>query len=195
MAKKEEKPDTKGGKGAEAAAGAASGGSEGEAKKGGGLGKLLPVVGVVVVLQAVITFAAISAFGPKKTRADVHATELVTEEHEEMVEIQVVDDRYQNLRSGETWLWDVSVFVQVSAEHQETVEGKLEVRKAEIEERVSRVFSRAEHVQLTDPDRKTINAQLVATFEDVFGKDAQTGESLVSKVLIPKCRGFKIEGQ
>jgi hypothetical protein len=79
--------------------------------------------------------------------------------------------------------------VKVKKKNEAIVAEQLKRREAEIKEEVSRVFSRAQHSQLKEPGKETLNRQLTALVHKIFGTDAE-GTPRVERVLIPRCRGF-----
>ncbi len=150
---------------------------------------MIGVVGVIMIVEAVAVFFVFSAMGPKAARAEVPAAEMKHDEGEEIVELKVVDDKFQNLQQGKVWFWDTAVFVQVkqkNAAHVEEVMGK---RDAEILEGMAQIIGRSQPAQLKEPDRQTLNRQFAAFLEKVLGKDAE-GRGYVERVLIPRCRGI-----
>jgi len=165
--------------------------AEGEAappKKGLPM-KMIAIVAVIMVVQLVVVVGVMKALGPKKSHAEVPKEELKTEDDKKTQEILVVEEKFQNLQTGRVWIWDVSVFVQARARNAARVEELLEQRKAEISEEISRIISRAQHAQLKEPDRLTLNRQITAALTKIFDVD-EKGEPLIERVLIPKCRGF-----
>ena len=105
------------------------------------------------------------------------------------IELKLVEDKLQNMQTGRVWLWDVAVYVKVKKKNETIVAEQLKRREAEIKEEVSRVFSRAQHSQLKEPGKETLNRQLTALVHKIFGTDAE-GTPRVERVLIPRCRGF-----
>lgn len=157
-------------------------------------GKRLPIKTIVVVLglmaaEAVAVFLILGMTGPAKSLAQTEQASLHRDDSEETMEVQVADEKYQNLQTGRVWIWDTAVFVQVKNKNVGRVETTLERRKAEINEGISRIISRAQLAQLKEPERQTLNRQFAAFLNDVFGTDAE-GKSLIERVMIPKCRGF-----
>ncbi len=150
---------------------------------------MIGVVGVIMVVEAVAVFFVFSAMGPKKAHADVPVADAKHDEGEEIVEIKVVDDKFQNLQQGKVWFWDTSVFVQVKQKNAEHVEALLGKREAEIHEGLSQIMGRAQPAQLKEPERQTLNRQFGGFLDKVLGKDAE-GHSYVERVLIPRCRGI-----
>ncbi|HYE02700.1 MAG TPA: hypothetical protein VD963_05645 [Phycisphaerales bacterium] len=168
--------------------------------------KVIGIVAGLMALEAGGVFFLLSATGPARTEAatsagshaadDGHGHESSgghageeSDEHGGTAEVEVVSDKFQNLQTGRVWLWDASVFVQVKSEHAKSVEKVLERRSAEVREGVSRIFSRAQHAELKEPERQTLNRQLTTFLQGVLGNDAD-GKPLIERVIIPRCRGF-----
>lgn len=158
-----------------------------EAKPKGKL-KLIIIIAGVMLLEAGGITAVFMLGGPAKSGAEVDP-DLVRDVSEQTREISIVDDRFQNMKEGRVWIWDISIFVKVKNRHAERVEATLEQRGAEIRQGVSQIVARAQHAHLKEADRQTLNRQLTVYLEDVFGTDT-AGESRIDLVLIPKCRGL-----
>ena len=86
--------------------------AEGAAPKKKG-GKLIPVVAALMVAEAAGVYFIVSTINKKPAAAQ--ATEL-KEGHEqkedEMVEIPLIEDQFQNMQTGRVWLWDASIAVR-----------------------------------------------------------------------------------
>ena len=167
--------------------------AEGEAPKKKAPVKLFAIVGVLMVAQAGAIIGVMKATGPKA--AEAKPVELDTahkEDTEATVEIQLVDDRFQNMQSGATWIWDTEIVLQVKARNQAAVEEALEKRGAEIREGIAMIFRRAQHSQLREPGLETINRQVLTFVSGIVGKDGEN-EPRVKRVLIPKCKGFRAD--
>jgi hypothetical protein len=64
-----------------------------------------------------------------------------------------------------------------------------------VREGISQIFSRAQHAQLKEPERLTLNRQITTFLAKLIEEEAPTAEAgeedkLIDRVLIPKCRGF-----
>ena len=152
--------------------------------------KTIGVVVAIMVLEAVAVVVVLGLFGgPKESKAGVEEHALVDDESNKTKEIELVEDKFQNLTTGRVWVWDVSVFVQVKNKHSERVEKVLEQRGAEIKEGVGQIISKAQHAQLKEPERQSINRQFASFLEKIVGADDE-GKPLIERVLIPKCRGY-----
>lgn len=162
--------------------------AEAKPAKGGLPIKTIGIVGVIMVLEAVAVFFIFSKLGPKPVVADVHATDLKEDATQEMVEIPVLEDKFQNHQQGKVWFWDVKIVVQTKAKNQEMVTSHLENRSAEVQEGIGQIIARAQPAQLKEPDRQTIVRQVSAYLNQLLGNDAE-GHGLIERVLIPRCRG------
>ncbi len=168
---------------------------EGEAapKKGGLPIKLLGIVGAIMVVQAVGVYMLAKSTGPQAaSAAEAHLPHADQTDHEETIEIQLVEDRFQNMQTGRAWIWDVSIVLKVRAKNEEAVNKVLEGRAAEITEGISMIFRRAQHTHLREAGLETLNRQLLTFLDGVFGKDADN-KSRIERVVIPKCKGFPAE--
>lgn len=151
--------------------------------------KVIGAVAVLMVLEGIGLFVVLGMTGPAKSEAHTAATELVHDDGELTSELEIVSEKFQNLQTGRVWIWDVAIFVQAKNKNLESVEEALGRRNAEIKEGVSQIISRAQHAQLKEPERQTLNRQLTGYFQELFGTGADD-KPLVERVLIPKCRGF-----
>lgn len=173
--------DAKGSEGADGASEAAP------AKKGLPI-KTIGVIAAVMALEAGALYAVFGMGGPQKSEAQTH--ELVHDDSEELDEIEIIaDEVFQNMQTGKVWVWSISVYAQVKRKNVEYVETILEQRAAEIREGLSQIVGRAQHVQLKEPDRQTLNRQFNALIEKIVKPD-EHGKPRVERLLIPKCTGY-----
>ena len=160
------------------------------AKKGLPL-KTIIIVAVLMLVEGVGVFFVLGALGgPKTSKADTK--ELVHDDTEEIGEVRVLpkeDEKFQNLSSGQVWVWNVSVFVRVKNKNSERVETSLEGHRAEIKEGISQIVGRAQTTQLKEPERQSLKRQIAALLDKVIGQDAD-GKPLIEGLLIPTCSGY-----
>lgn len=182
-----EKDKPKGG--AEAKGDAPAEGAEGGAKKKG-----LPIktIGIVVAVMALEAGALVMFLGmgaPKEVKAEeVH--ELHHDDSNEVEEVAILEEEtFQNMQTGQVWVWGMSVYAQVKKKNSEYVQGVLEQRAAEIREGISQIVGRSQHTQLKEPDRQTLNRQISALLEKIVKPD-EDGKPRIEKLLIPKCTGY-----
>ena len=151
--------------------------------------KTIIVVAVVMVVEAAAVIGIFSAIKPKSTHAAEHST-LENDDGETLKEVQVSDEKYQNMKGGDSWVWQVAVTIQVKKKHSAKVEGVLKARGAEISDGLRQIVGNADPSQLKEPDSRTLNRQFTAYLNKMIGVDEKSNEPLIEKVLIPKCLGF-----
>jgi hypothetical protein len=155
--------------------------------------KMIGIVGVVMIVEAVVVVLIFSMIGPKASQAKLEDVQVVSSEGEGIKEIKVVEDKFQNMKEGRVWIWDLSVAVQVKKKHAEKFEGVIKSREGEIKQEIGRMVANADHNQLASPDRETLSRQVTAFLIKLGGMDEKTNEPVVERVLIPRCRGFPAE--
>ena len=150
--------------------------------------KTIAVVAVIMLLEGVGVFLFVSMTGraPQDAVAGIH--DGAEAEQEESVEIALVDDRFQNLQTGNVWIWKLQVYMKVKKKNEEFVNKVLEERSAEIKTALSQLMRRMQHAQLKEPDLRTLNRQITALINEKFGFDKEIPR--VDEVLISNCEGF-----
>jgi flagellar basal body-associated protein FliL len=171
----------------------ADGKEEGGKKKKGGV-KVIGVVAVLMALEGAGLFFALKG-GPAKSEAGEVHVNLEDDPSLRTEEILVVEDQFQNLQTGTVWIWDVSVYAEVKSKNFDQLDEILERRSAAVREGISQIFSRAQHAQLKEPDRLTLNRQITSFLHKLVEEDAPaTGTTehtqLIDRIVIPRCRGF-----
>ena len=154
--------------------------------------KLMLVVGGIMLAEAagVYFLVGMTGGGTQHAAAEIHGADQAA--LQELVEIEILDDKFQNMQTGRAWIWDTQIVLKVKAKNQGFVTGELEKRSAEIQEGISQIMRRAQHAHLREPELNTLNRQLTAYFDKTFGPDPD-GHSRLERVLIPKCKGYQLE--
>ena len=154
--------------------------------------KVVGIVAGIMVAEAAGVYILIGMTSPKPVAAE---QELQGADHaagQQTVEIELVDDKFQNMQTGRVWMWDMKIVLKAAQKNQSHIEAELEQRSSEIQEGIAQIVRRAQHSHLKEPDLVTLSRQLTAYADKVFGHDAQ-GNSRVERVMIPKCRGVDVE--
>jgi hypothetical protein len=159
--------------------------------------KKLPIKAIVVVAGIMIAEAAgvyvlVGMSGPKQVAAESEIHGLDQAHGQQTVEIDLIDDKFQNMQTGRVWMWDMKIVLKTAQKNEAHISGELEQRASEIQEGIAQIVRRAQHSHLKEPDLVTLTRQLTAYADKVFGHDAQ-GNSRVEKIMIPKCRGVDVE--
>lgn len=173
------------------AKGAAESGTEQAPAKKKGL-PLPIVVGALMAVEGVAVFGVVKMMSAPKQAEASHLAGADDAAQQALVEVPLVEDRFQNMQTGRVWLWDVQIVLKVMSKHEDHVAFVLASREAEMKEGVSMLFRRASHAQLKEPGLETINRQITAYIQQVIGTDAE-GHPYVERVMIPRCKGMQVD--
>lgn len=154
---------------------------------------LVAVIAVVMVLEAVGIFVVVGMTGGGTNPAAAQGLETVGhDDSNEFVEIPLVNDKFQNMQTGKTWIWNAEIVLRVKRKNESAVTEAVQAKSAEILEGISTIFSRAQLSQLKEPNRQTINRQITAFMNKAVGPDPEE-QPRVDRVLFPKFVGFEAE--
>lgn len=167
------------------AAGAAAAPTTTDAKKTKKMGTAV-IVGVVMVVEGVALFGAMKFLGGKPDHAEAaeHA-EAASKPVVEDEEIQVVQLRALNVKSGRPVLYSLKVFVRVPSDKAESIKKTLEKKRATVEDSVARIVRSADPSHLSEDGLETLRRQI--QFE--LGR-LTNDASGVSEILIPECTPY-----
>ena len=154
--------------------------------------KTIGLIAAIMVAEAAGVYVLVGMTSPKAVVAEteVHGTNHAADK--ETVEIDLIDDKFQNMQTGRVWLWDMRVVMKTTKKNEGHINQVLEQQASEISEGIAQIVRRAQHSHLKEPDLVTVSRQITAYADKVFGHDTQ-GNSRVDKILIPKCRGVDVE--
>jgi flagellar basal body-associated protein FliL len=169
---------------------------EGEAAPAG---KKKPPLKVIIIVAGLMAAEAggvylfVGMTGPKTQIASAEVQGADQKADHEFIELQLVDEKFQNLQTGNVWVWDIAIYLKVKAKYEGYVSEVLEKRQAELKEGVAQIVRRAQHSHLRETDLTTLNRQLTAYLNTVIEPDTATGASRIERVLIPKCKGLQLD--
>jgi flagellar basal body-associated protein FliL len=174
---------------------------KGEGSDGGGLLAKTPVLlGGVMLIEAVVLFAGfkfLSSGGPhlavaaelvKEYPAGLEGSAAGNAKH--TVELNVLDFRATNKLSGRTFLFDVSIYVVLRREHQESVKNTIKEREALIQDRIRTIIAQSDPERLgggSEPGLETLRRQVKHQLDEIVG------EGMIEEVLIPRCIPFRVD--
>ncbi len=180
---------------------------DGDDSKPGGikglLGKLPVLIGGVMVLEAVVLFAGFKMLGGGADHAaaaegvhveyDDHGNPIEvahTDDHGQLVELNVLEFRTQNNQSGRSFHYDVEISVQVKSDVQEKVEERLANSSALIKDRMGKIIRSLDQTKLNgsaEPGLETLRRQVR------YQLDLIVGEGLIEEVLVPRCIPYRAD--
>jgi len=149
---------------------------------------MIGIVAGVMLVEAVGVYLLVGMTSAAGARASTELVDGKADPAEQIVEIEMIKDKFQNRTTGRVWQWQIEVFLKVRQKNVEHVTGTLTTRKAELKEGVSKIISSALDRHLAEPGRNTIDRQLTAYVNEMFGLDAE-GTPRVEDVLIPALSG------
>ncbi len=154
---------------------------------------MLAIIAIMMLGEAGVVYIVASMTNGASSAS---ATELEGEvpEGDQLVEVLLLQDQFQNTQSGRVWEWQAEIYLKVRQKNLDGVRGvnpTLEKRNAEIKEGIALIFRRAQHKHLQEPALQTISRQITTYVNEVFGADVD-GLPRVERVVIPVCKGFEV---
>jgi flagellar basal body-associated protein FliL len=163
-----------------------------EAKKKLPLKTIAVLIGVLLIEAGAISAVFLLAGGPADVKGDAAAADKEAQANRP-VEQLVVEEKFQNTKTGRTYLYETEIYIVVRQKYQADIEKELESKRAQITTDISTIFRRADPVHLLEPTLATITRQIKAALDERLEPDEDTGESRVMEVLIRKCIQFKAD--
>lgn len=160
------------------------------APEGGGK-KKLPMKTLVILVAALLieAVAIVAVFmiakGPEPIRADAGLSEELASA-EKQVEVLVIAEKFQNTRTGRSYLYDTEVYVIIRNKHMDKVDETIQGMQAQLSTEIATIFRRAEPTYMMEPDLATLSRQIGAVLVQKLGTDSE-GEPYVMGTLIKKC--------
>lgn len=176
---------------------AASAAPAAEAAPAAGAAKGLPIkslgiLAAVLVIEAVVISAAFLFAGrPAEVKAE-GAIKDDTAHLDEAVEIALVAEKFQNTRTGRTYIYDTDIYILVRRKNEAKVNERLESMAAQISADIALLFRKAEPAYLLEPTLATITRQIKASLDLRLGLDPE-GHSMVQEVVIKKYTQYRAD--
>ena len=152
--------------------------------------KTIGIVAVMMIVEGIGVFVVVGGGGGAKAgHAETSAATLKDDESEKTAEVELISDKFQNMTTGQAWVWQISIFLQVKNKNSERISAVLEQRHAEIREGLSQIIGKARHTQLTEPEKQTLSRQIGSFLEKLEGVTID-GKTVIERVIFADCRGF-----
>ena len=150
---------------------------------------LVVLVAVFVIEGAAISAAFLIAGKPADVKGSIEAAQKANEA-EKQVEVLVLADKFQNTKTGRTYIYDTEIYAVVRKKKEESVKNDLKSMSAQLTADVGVIFRRAEPSHLLEPTLATLTRQIKGSLEERLGKDAD-GKPVVDEVLIKKYTQYR----
>ena len=154
--------------------------------------KTFLVMTAVLLIEGVAISAAFMIAGKP---ADVKAEKTAATEAQQgelPVEKLVIAEKFQNNRTGKTYLYDTEIYIIVKSKDDEAVTERIEAMSAQIAADIATIFRRAEPAHLLEPTLATLTRQLKSVLDERIGRDAED-KSMVREVLMKKYTQYRAD--
>jgi flagellar basal body-associated protein FliL len=153
--------------------------------------KKLPIKTVLVLVVALliegiaISAVFILAKGPEPIKADAGLPDELADQEKE-VEVLVIAEKFQNTRTGRSYLYDTEIYVIVRKKYADEVDETIQGMQAQLSTQIATIFRRAEPSYLMEPELATLTRQVSSVLTEKIGLES-SGEPYVMGTLIKKC--------
>jgi flagellar basal body-associated protein FliL len=162
-------------------------------KKSSPIKTIIMVAGVLVVEAVVIVGAMMMLGGPTTVEATDQVGQIQMAEEEKLVEIQVLDAKLANNKTGITYLYDTEVYVQVKKMHSDRVSGELEQFRNQIRAEITTIWRTSDPHHFQEPKLENLTRKIEALLTERFGTDADSGEAIIARCVIVMGTGLRID--
>lgn len=153
--------------------------------------KKLPIkTAIILAVALLIEGVAISAVfilakGPEPIQADAGLPDDLADQEKE-VEVLVIAEKFQNTRTGRSYLYDTEIYVIIRKKYVAEVDETIQGTQAQLSTEIATIFRRAEPSYLMEPELATLTRQVGAVLTGKIGLESN-GEPYVLGTLIKKC--------
>lgn len=111
---------------------------------------LVAIIAILMIMEGagIFVFVAMTSKGPK----DAFANTSALQPDENMAELLLIEDKFNNSTEGRTYRFEVEIYLKIREENKEFIEKRLEARKNEIRDRVGQIIRTTQVSQLREPD-------------------------------------------
>src|SRR5262245_26610116 len=107
------------------AAGAAPAAAAGVAPKGKSPIKIIAIVGAMMLAEAGGVYVLVGMSGACAQTANAEIKGEAQAELAQPVEIELVDEKFQNMQTGRVWIWDTQIVLKVKKKNEPFIEEAL----------------------------------------------------------------------
>lgn len=153
--------------------------------------KKLPIKTAIVLAVALLIegIAIVGVFmfagGPETIQADANLSEELAD-LEKQVEVLVIAEKFQNTRTGRSYLYDTEIYVIIRNKYVTEIDESIQGMQAQLSTEIATIYRRAEPSYMMEPDLATLTRQVGAVLTEKLGVDSE-GEPYVMGTLIKKC--------
>lgn len=165
--------------------------AEGAAPPKGGLSlKTIIVIAAVLVIEAVV-ISGVFLFSGGPAEVEGGALEDLAADMEQPEEVTILEEKFQNTRSGKPYLYQATIVVSTKRKHSHLVEQRKDQMRWRIRSAINEIYSSAMLDELREPTLTTLRRKVHKRLDDLIGIDEATGEKLIIEVMIPTNTEFR----
>lgn len=157
--------------------------------KAGTLKTLLMLVAVLALEGGTIGVTMMLVGGPREVQGVSLETDKMADQNK-VVEVLVVKDKFENLRTGRQFLYDTEVYITVRKRDEASVTDALSTQKAQIAMAVGTIVRQSDPAYLQEATYATLRRQIKVKLDEMLGQDPD-GQPVVQEVLITRCIPFR----
>jgi alpha/beta superfamily hydrolase len=131
--------------------------------------------------------------GPNTVEATDQMGDIQTAAEEKLVEIQVLDAKLANNKTGITYLYDTEVYVQVRQKHSDRVSSELEQFRNQIRAEITTIWRTSDPHHFQEPKLENLTRKIEALLNERFGTDHDSGEAIIARCVIVMGTGLRID--
>jgi flagellar basal body-associated protein FliL len=152
----------------------------------------LIILAAVLVLQMGTVGTAYYLWGgASEVQADAAAEDQAAKA-EQPVEIKVIEARFQNTRTGRSYMYDTQLYIVAKQKHKKMLKKRIKSRKAQITAKLATIVRRAEPSYFDEPERSTLTRQFRAALNETLGK-TEAGKPYIDELLIKKMTEIRMD--
>jgi flagellar basal body-associated protein FliL len=160
-----------------------------KSSKGGTLKTLIMLVAVLALEGGTIGVTMMMVGGPREVQGVSLEVDQMADQNK-VVEVLVVKDKFENLKTGRQFLYDTEVYITVRKRDETAVTNALAAQKAQIAMAIGTVVRQSDPAFLQEATYATLRRQIKAKLDEMFDKDPD-GQSIVQEVLVTRCIPFR----
>jgi len=156
--------------------------------------KAIMMVGGILVVEAIVIIGAMTMLGgPDTVEATDAVGDIQTAEEEKLVELQVLDGKLANNKTGITYLYDTEIYVQVKKKYSERVSAELEQFRNQIRAEITTIWRTADPHHFQEPKLENLTRKIEALLNDRFGTEGEDSEAIIARCVIVMGTGLRID--
>ena len=155
--------------------------------------KPIVLIAALLVVEAAVIMGAMMMFGPKDTSADEQVDVVGVPEDQKIVEVQILDGRLSNAKTGVEMIYKTEIYMQVKMKYQEQVQSELDQFQNELRAELSAIWRTSEPHHFKEPRYENLTRKVDALLKERFGNDPESGDSIVEKTVIVMGSGFRVD--